>query len=201
MGGQDGDSEKDVLVKDSKQLAHSGCAAMLPFTLTLLLGVPLWLGVLLPLALLQELLGLRLRLLAIHRRQLLCLLGEAIVVAPRSKLASRPAGGRRRAPLPDSVEGGLEVRLPGARRCELGLVHAHFGPVALHGVAAAAELLLGELLALRGDGECLAGVGLRFPPLVVQPRHLRLHLGLRHLPLHGRSTPYCEQMRAAKHCA
>ncbi len=34
-------AEKDALVKDSKQLAHSGCSVVLPFCLALIVGVPL----------------------------------------------------------------------------------------------------------------------------------------------------------------
>jgi short subunit dehydrogenase-like uncharacterized protein len=48
--------EMDVLVKDNKALSHSGCSVLVPFVGTLVIGVPLWLGLLLPLTLLWKLL-------------------------------------------------------------------------------------------------------------------------------------------------
>jgi short subunit dehydrogenase-like uncharacterized protein len=53
-----GENEKDLLVKDNKKLAHSGCSVLTPFLALLLLGVPLWLGLMLPLTLLWKLLAL-----------------------------------------------------------------------------------------------------------------------------------------------
>eukprot|EP01043_Picozoa_sp_COSAG02_P014186 COSAG02_NODE_580_length_20059_cov_3.703908_8_plen_332_part_00 len=54
-------AEKDVLVKDSKKLAHSGCSAVLPFCLALIAGVPV-LCVFIVLALLWKLLTWPLKL-------------------------------------------------------------------------------------------------------------------------------------------
>ena len=64
MAAQDGSEagELDPLTKDGKELAYSGCSAALPFALVILLLLPLWLGLLLPMALLWQLLACPFRL-------------------------------------------------------------------------------------------------------------------------------------------
>ena len=58
----DSTGENDALVKDNKQLAMSGCSALVPFLVTFFILIPLWLCVMLPLTIVWKLLSLPCRL-------------------------------------------------------------------------------------------------------------------------------------------